>query len=167
MKKIIFLDIDGVLNSRRSMIAGTKKFTQLVEAGETDPGALVAATIDPVAIELINAILTRPATGFVLSSSHRVPFLGAPHPLSAATAYLEKLGVCCDRLIGLTDNGPGCRGDQVQRWIFENPDCVDSWVILDDHADIHEYQRSRFVQCSHDDGFSLSNYHAVISLLFK
>jgi hypothetical protein len=118
---IVFLDIDGVLNSHRWRAAK--------RPGEHPESKL----IDPASVAML-APLVDAGVEFVLSSTWRAWFDGP-----AATEMLARAGFR-GQVIGRTKrdpDGPGLivraetRGMQVFEWVVEHPDCG-PFVILDD-----------------------------------
>lgn len=142
--KILFLDIDGVLNNTASTLAKVGKYVR--SPGQQDMINLffdrirkdddvpygiqyTLDTIDPVAIGLLNRLLDKePELRIVLSSSHRgflcgdsihrnVQFGTAWH-LDMLNMYLGALGVFRhDRLIDVTPRLHVRRGIEVANWL--------------------------------------------------
>src|SRR5208283_4739445 len=108
--KILFLDIDGVLNSYN-----TRNF------GEE---------LSPTPCKNLNLLLEKePDLKIVISSSWRIWGID----------YMEKVfsknGIksAC-KIIDITGNENGIRGHQIQCWLDRNPG-VTNFVIIDDSAD--------------------------------
>lgn len=183
--KFIFLDIDGVLNSSRSVIAKigpTVHTSELVrelanldeqDHDMTDPEngldygvKFGLKTVDPVCVALVNKLIDDD-TGLVLSSSHRrflchskIPFGSAEH-LRRLRLYLTALGIKVPELFSVTGNAPTQRGKQIDDWLnlaWENGiyDDGDRYVILDDSADMLPGQPH--VRCDPDVGMSFADY---------
>jgi HAD domain in Swiss Army Knife RNA repair proteins len=176
---IIFLDIDGVLNSSRSVtvkMGPTLETSALVrELGELDASdgcgldyavSFGLRTADPVCVALLNKLLDDDI-GLVLSSSHRgllwhskVPF-GSTEHLRRLRLYLTAMGVEVPHFFSVTPMLHKRRGDEIAQWVEQAledgtmlPD--EPWVILDDSADMLDDQPLVLVSAEH--GFSHSNY---------
>ena len=144
--KVIFLDIDGVLNSIRSAVAlGGYPY-------HVTPDHL--PTFDWVAVGLMQRVCKETGAVCVLSSTWR-----------KSVDYLligEKLEL---PIIGVTPvNHDGHRGGEISLWIDENGE-PKRWAIVDDDSDMLEHQLPRFVHTDIENGFSLANYRQLIALL--
>lgn len=112
MSKILFLDIDGVVNSQ-----STTNFKDLYP-------------LDPYMAFLVGRIQLNTDCQVVLSSSWR------HHP--DGVAVVEKRIV---KLLDKTPHlgGEACRGDEVKAWLAEHPE-VTRYAILDDDSDFYPDQ---------------------------
>lgn len=123
--KVIFLDIDGVLNS----VSFLKSRRRPARAGRStrDP----RDDIDPSAVKvLIDHLLVKvPDARIVISSTWRHAF-----SFSHIASMLSKFGLDPALVIGATPTmGPPTRGMEIDSWLKANPS--DSFVIIDDIAD--------------------------------
>lgn len=108
--KVLFLDIDGVLNSRN-----TTNFDQLWP-------------LDPYMAFLVGKIQLDTDCQVVLSSSWR------HHP--EGVALVEKRVV---KLLDKTPDCATMRGDEIKKWLEDHPE-VTRYAILDDESDFHPDQ---------------------------
>jgi hypothetical protein len=166
--KIIFLDVDGVINSSRShnacKRAREKQFALFMPGDDDYLSALTKASIDPIAVELINFCAERADAKFVISSSHRL-FFQNEVSLDRIKKYFLDLGIDAERIIGITPylpNNP--RGDEIQQWLDAHPE-VTHYVIIDDSIDMLESQKKNFVLTTMENGFSYENFKKVVNLL--
>lgn len=106
--KVIFLDLDGVLN--------TDDF--LHQCIHTDDG------IDPKLITILNRIIKDTNTKIVISSDWR-----HGKTMAQLQAILDKFGFVGD-IVGMTDDNDKSRWSQIVDWM-DNIE-VDDFVILDD-----------------------------------
>lgn len=113
MNKVLFLDIDGVVNKRENFNPAN---------GRT------LYPIDRYCAFLVGKIQLEANCDVVLSSSWR------HHP--DGVAEVEKNVV---KLIGITPTMRGIRGDEVNAWLKLHPE-VERYAILDDDSDFYEYQ---------------------------
>ncbi|CAL9985839.1 hypothetical protein VPHD479_0280 [Vibrio phage D479] len=143
--KIIFLDIDGVLNSRVDMLNGVH--------------------LNNHKVLLLRSLLDMDKdVKIVISSAWRIL---NDHEQIAMQLYRCGLGVRHSRVIGSTDNGyveEGSvdnrhglnqqRGLQIDRWLKNHPE-VTEYVILDDSIDMTDYQLSnRFIRIDAETGLT-------------
>lgn len=119
--KILFLDFDGVLNSKRWMAT----------AGDVMPSSLLDHRnhVDMAAVARLERIVAATGAKVVISSTWRLI-----HPLSELKNILSKNGFTGD-VIGMTPNSKGQRGNQIADWLNTNGP-VESFVILDDSDDM-------------------------------
>ena len=133
---IVFLDLDGVLVTMKSMVEG---FEKGLGTGEPDPDA-VARLIRLCRDESVR---------IVLSSSWRV---GSSILDRLANWGIERSSFHDDwRTIDLGD--AGIRGDEIAEWLSRHPE-VEHFVILDDDDDFRADQLPHLVQSTFEEGFT-------------
>jgi hypothetical protein len=134
--KVLFLDIDGVLNSQRSCIA-FGGYPHEVHGKDRQQ-------FDEVALHLIRGIVKLADASVVLSSSWRI------------THGWDLIGRELDLpIMGATPTKwePNyVRGHEIKEWLDAHPE-VESYVIVDDNSDMLPEQMDRFVQTCGFDGF--------------
>lgn len=132
VKKIIFLDIDGVLvtESHLRNISGMLSST-LAKDGHT--------VFDPNAVSNLKKILTKTDAEIVISSTWRI---------GIGTEGMRKIWEGRNmpgNIIGCTQSLIGNnRGKEIQNWLDTNQ--CDSFVIIDDEDDMLISQLNNFVQ---------------------
>lgn len=137
--KILFLDIDGVLNSRRTASA-FDGYPHTFDGTDMD-------RFDHVAITLMRRLCKETDCAVVLSSDWR--YTCSVHE----TANALDLPV-----IGATPMmGNVSRGTEINAWLTEHAN-VEVYAIVDDIAQMLPSQQSRFVQTDELFGLSLTNY---------
>jgi hypothetical protein len=143
--KVLFLDIDGVLNSHRTAYA-TKGFPHGFDDAQKQK-------FDWIAVGLIRRLCEETNTSIVLSSSWRI---------------IHTVHECANGLdLPIFDATPrlcGIRGDEIQEWLNRHPE-VEQYAIVDDDSDMLESQKDHFVQTSHADGLSYAGYQALHRIL--
>lgn len=169
---LLFLDVDGVLNSHKiQILMGNLAFPD-PEATEKNFVHNPECT-DLMAAGLINALCKSTNTFIVLSSSWRIGM-----ELDMIPTTLSKIGINPDLVIGMTDTLNGPRGDQISRFLtnvrteqgrdylvkngllFSNvvwwETTIDSYAIVDDDTDeaIEKNHKDHFVQTSFMDGLT-------------
>jgi hypothetical protein len=140
--KIIFLDIDGVLNSEKS----ARQFGTRYRFGHANVAAL-------------NEILRQGDPRLVITSSWREGLM-----LSEIVGHLVRDGVLARSVAGKTQFLQKSRGLEIDAWLRSAPYAVFSFVILDDHADMEMYF-SRLVQIDPQVGLSLTQAQRAIEIL--
>lgn len=136
--KVIFLDVDGVLNSSQdgfTIKLGTNKH-----------------------LELLKQIVEKTDAKIVLSSSWRI----SNKTKSFIEAKLNEYGMS---IISATPDLGSSRGEEIKRWLRETNDFIESFVILDDDSDMDEYTRTKLVQTNRDIGLQETDVLKAIKIL--
>lgn len=143
--KVLFLDIDGVLNSHRSAYAfGGFPFDVDKHRNR----------FDEVAVALVRNVCKASGAQIVLSSSWRTDKdwqrigRGLDLPIVDRTPYLH----------------PGPRGAEIAAWLAAHPE-IEDYAILDDDGDMLDEQRPFFVQTTHEDGVTFALMQRLAALL--
>lgn len=143
--KIVFLDIDGVINSHRSCIAFGGYPHEVV--------GFHRAMFDEVALALIRGIVKKAEAAVVLSSSWRTT-----HGYQEIAAALEL------PIIDRTPSLLGERGKEIAAWLVAHPE-VECYAIIDDNSDMLPEQMPFFVHTSMYDGFAWKDAEKLAGLL--
>lgn len=142
--KVLFLDVDGVLNSTRTLVAFNGYPQGLYDAH--------LAMFDQVALGLVRGLCRQADVKVVISSAWRKDFTW------------QQIG---ERLelptIGQTPMLLGCRGLEINAWLAKN-EGVERYAILDDHADMLAEQMPYFVQTSGEEGLSWRDFSKLCTL---
>ena len=130
MKRVVFLDIDGVLNSN---------FWNTTHSKEISDGTLV----DDEKIKLLAQIITSTSAQMILHSGWRFWFHDEMKPLTHEASNLTEIlaahGLRIDGKtpdlttpeIRITKKFSRVKADEILLWLEENPD-TEGWVVLDD-----------------------------------
>jgi hypothetical protein len=141
--RVLFLDIDGVLNSTRTCVAFGGYPMELEHLG----------AFDHVAIRLLQRMCDSAGVQIVLSSAWR---LFHDHKEVASALGLP--------IIDRTPSMPGPRGGEIADWLSRHPE-VEEYAIVDDDPDMLPEQLPRFVKTSGEEGLSFGDYRKLCSLL--
>ena len=136
LSKILFLDIDGVVNKQENF--------------DRSKG-LGPYPIDSYCAFLVGRIQIHTNCSVVLSSSWR-------HHPDGVKAVKEKIV----DIIDITPYLPGKRGDEIRAWLAEHPE-VKKYAILDDDSDF--YQDQPLFKTSFTSGLTDSIAENVIEYL--
>ena len=134
--KILFLDIDGVLNSVRSAIAF---------AGYPMPKR-DGDKFDEVAVGLIRAVCVKTNCVICLSSTWRIGIDPTKLGQQLNLPIMDKTPV----------TSAGIRGKEIDMYLKNAQ--VDKYAIVDDDSDMLPEQLPYFVKTSHINGLSYENY---------
>lgn len=134
--RILFLDVDGVLNHRDVFRAGNP------------------APLCPAALEQLFRVIETTGCRVVLSSTWRkIPGLVDKLPERLTREHFHGDWRTIE-LLGKHQGGliiPDKRGDEVAEWLARHPE-VERYAIVDDDSDFLEDQQSHFVQTRFDAG---------------
>ena len=144
--KVIFLDCDGVINSRRTVLA----------LGDCRPHV---KDVDPIAIKLIGWIVNETGAKIVISSTWRMFY-----PLGWFTAMFKEFGQHHVEVIDKTPRDGTIRGNEIADWLSAHPEVL-NYVIIDDDADMLEEQFPNFVRTSGRDGLLVDHAHRAVEIL--
>ena len=146
--KIIFLDIDGVLNN--SLEVDEHKQVYL---GEDYQGLY-----SPRCVERLNKLIEATSAKIVLSSTWRIGL-----NLEQVQEIMDIMGISCE-VIGITDylvERYNFRGNEIYKWIKDNSKVYSidefdyrSFVILDDDTDMLMWQKDNYVNCDPEIGMT-------------
>ncbi len=158
--KIVFLDIDGVLNS-------WKLWKKLGHAQQDLVVVDMDNYLDPEAIDLLNKLTDATGASIVVSSSWRRAYLGEPQGLTRLADMLKGHGIKAP-IIGMTpakDNAVrNIRGKEIQAWLDCTPLKVDAFVILDDDSDMGRLS-NKLVKTTMVDGLRIDHVEEAIKVL--
>ena len=164
--KVIFLDIDGVLNSYDFYLS------------DRCPGNLNGqeGDIDPMCVERVLRICNETNAQIVISSDWRIAWEGT-------RMRLEKMGLSRDIVVDKTpeliwqrlgkhnymvenddESYEYSRGREIDLWLEAHPECT-NYVIIDDRMDFTEEQQPHFVHVNSKCGLTDDNTDIAIMTL--
>lgn len=136
--KVLFLDVDGVLNSR-----------EFFENRESK-----SICLDESRFPLLQEIINKTGAKIVLSSTWRYNF--DFHSYQQLPQMLAKYKMEIMDFTGRNDAG---RGAEISDWLAKHPE-VDIFCIIDDDSfDMGEYIQNRLVQTSFTAGRGIERKH--------
>lgn len=167
--KVVFLDVDGVLNAGRRVTKGTQGFN-------------LPDWVLPHAVHHINAIARITGAKFVISSTWRIG-----HTIPELRQMFAEAGIMGD-IIGKTEQGPcnwhhdagfpECyqdhRGSEIKDWLrnhalvyADQPEQqVTAYAVLDDDGDMASV-RDHYVKTAYDRGLTRKERDKVVEILGK
>lgn len=160
--KIIFLDIDGVLNSKN---LAEQLYNKGIKCHGDD--GIYNFIDENIVDKLVNLCKTYDIK-IVISSSWRHFYYEATIKEFKSSTY-KKIHPLISYIIGQTpriyipnENGyheQVCRGKEIEEWISRNCESFKSikYVILDDDSDMLDYQFKYFIHV--DNKYGLTNYN--------
>lgn len=156
--KVIFLDIDGVLNHEQFYI----KRTESPKTGTDEFQSYPLSEFDPESVANLNYITEQTGAKLIISSSWRFD----PDILN----ILKAVGITGE-VIGCTPdlssvyNTTLCRGKEIDIVLNKRPE-ITRYVILDDDSDIEPHQMPYFIKTdAYYDGLNRELADKAISIL--
>ncbi|QCD61113.1 HAD domain-containing protein [Tenacibaculum maritimum] len=154
---ILFLDIDGVLNSRQWHSSESCKVL----------GTSVKRFFDPVCVEYLNRIVNETETKVVISSSWRIlRSLQNLQDLFKSIGFTGKIFGKTEDLSIFEPDTPNLRGVEIKNWTKDNQKHFKTpikYIILDDEDDFLKEQKTFFFQTNSDIGLDTSTTEKIIS----
>ena len=155
--KVIFLDIDGVLNSDAFRVAANQ---HAQEIGNLDP----ITHIDTTRVLLVNDLLATSQAVICLSTSWCGVF-----GFEKTVEMLTRSALRTEAIVGQTpklygprfSSPPPPRGDEINAWLKDNP--TRSYVILDDNRPAGKGHPKRFVHVP--DGLTKKHVSRAVQIL--
>lgn len=158
--KVIFLDIDGVLNSEE-FACWCHEFPDFVREGGSN-------WVDPNAVKMITSLCEEHDIKLVISSSWRL--FDTTSTIEHFKNYRD-LTPLCKYIVGVTPRNMDdriweSRGEEIQQYLNEHPE-IENYVIVDDDNDMLESQKDHFVRCSYVFGLIPSRVEKIKEILNK
>ncbi len=150
--KVLFLDIDGVLNSRQWYLRNRDEIA-------LQSGLMYRhqEELDPAACRLVNELCTEFSLAIVVSSTWR-----RLHKLGEIQVMFANRGLHAPVISATPQLRSGFRGQEVDEWLYDNPG-VTKYVILDDDGDFKPEQP--LIQTNWDYGVCPADIDAARRLL--
>lgn len=145
---VLFLDVDGTLNSARFL--------------RENPGAFDSAddaeAMDPVAVARLEQVLLRTGAVIVVSSAWRLF-----HTVEEIQDFLHRRGAPSARVIGVTPSLTGYRGGEIRAYLKEHPE-ITRFAIVDDDSDMEPYYH-KLVKTNKDEGMLDGDVELLVTML--
>ena len=180
--KVIFLDIDGVINAAHTYTKNWKSQKDWLEfskkhQAEAEKLGIRMAFHMPIqySIGWLNQLIEETGAKVVISSTWRghgaeymqkvLDFEGVKCEVIGETIYNHKQ-IYEDRipLYSWHYDRDVMRGEQIKLWLEQHPE-VEKYVILDDDADMLLEQEFNFIHVDNEYGFTRKDYLMALAIL--
>lgn len=153
--KIIFLDIDGVLNN-------TKYVLDLIENKKITQGNCnIFHIFDPICVDNLANVVKKTGAQIVLSSTWRGSYKKGDMDKVTIDYWLNTFRIPLP--IDITPYLGSKRGYEIQSWLDNHPD-VENFVILDDDTDM-VHLMNKLAHCKNEEGLTKAVANEAISIL--
>lgn len=156
--KIIFLDVDGVLNSIDDFLIRKEK------------GDITNVAVEDRPLKLLKEIVDETNAKIVVSSSWRIGCKrSGKESIFGGNLYTKLVNRLKDYNMEVYDitpclNGDVCRGDEIREWLTNNQ--VDNFIILDDDTDLCEFLHTKhFIKTTYQHGLTEETKNLAIKAL--
>ncbi|WP_275372587.1 HAD domain-containing protein [Clostridium tertium] len=153
--KLIFLDIDGVLN--------TERFCKIQVKQKLADFYTARFNFDPICMKNLKKLVDITNAYIIISSSWRINEDSEDYMHLIANMKLYKI---YDRVISSTPiiNG-GTRADEILSWL-QGTEGISSYVIIDDEASaVNDSNSGRLALCSEYNGFTSDIMEKAVNIL--
>jgi HAD domain in Swiss Army Knife RNA repair proteins len=171
--KVIFLDIDGVLNVEKFICA----FVEFCKGSEISYQEMYRDRFGhkfcPVTVRFLERIIEQTGAKIVISSTWRMNGLdkiqemwkerGLPGEVIDRTGFLHRMPIHA-KIKHLPWNEQFERGREIHAWLEEHPDVTD-YVIIDDDNDMLKTQQAHFVKTDPQTGLDRTLAEKAIRIL--
>ncbi len=161
--KILFLDIDGVLNCVATFVRRAKKpITKHKSAFNIDE--LKLEQLDETLVARLNDIVEQTKCNIVLSSAWRLGY-----PLNTVAGWLEKKGFKYPEVF--YDTTPNLilennvRGWEIKTWLSQHPKIEQYAIVDDDIEDIIALHPTKTVRTTMKEGLTAKKVKDIIMIL--
>lgn len=160
MEKYLFLDIDGVLNSERSVAA----YGKLTHANRVKHDMVAGKPLEPMWDDLSVKLLrvAQEAIGFkiIMSSTWRLSFAIQDFHTIFDVYGWDTRGI----IIGKTGAERAIRGQQIKNWLQVHGKFPYTYCIIDDDSDMLPQQESFFVKTNFLNGLSYDKFLCIFDV---
>jgi histidinol phosphatase-like enzyme len=163
---LIFLDVDGVLNTNTYVQSVFERFSESKKESAFDLFEFMKLQIDPDLVKRFKILVDTSGAKIVVSSSWR-----HGHMDVLWTVLLEH-GISDESIIGqIGSECPSCvRGNMIRKWINDN--VIDyhkftRYVIFDDDSDMLLWQKFNFIQTDPEIGITVQQVQKAQDILRK
>lgn len=162
--KIIFLDVDGVLNSEDDLMIYREK--------NNINHCILYEEVEDRPLKLLKEIVDKTSAKIVVSSSWRIGCIRSGRESVFGSGLYTKLeSRLKDWGMSIYDITPSLssgtkRGDEIREWLSKNP--TDNFIILDDDSDMCEFLNTEhFIKTTYKHGLTEGLKDRAIEVLSR
>lgn len=152
--KIIFLDVDGVINPHKNIIKS------YFEGKSTSSDGII---FDKDCLTNLKEIVDNTNAEIVLSSSWRKSGVRSP-TINNLLKQLSEIGLYIIDFTPIINDSNTIRGDEIDKYLKDKNYKIDSYIIIDDCNNMGKYN-NRLVHTNGEEGLTKIDVDFAISLL--
>ena len=165
--KVLFLDVDGVLNCTYTFQRTYERWKETGAATKGPEFAWPMGHLDDALVPNLNPIVEQTGCKIVLSSSWRVIAKIPDFRNWVSQKGFKYPEAIIDRTRSSVGDDPDGRGNEIKDWLTAHPE-VTAYVILDDDSqDIVRVHPNNFVNTNGNEGLTDEKVQAAIAVLKK
>ena len=159
--KVIFLDVDGVLNSQDDLMIYREK--------NGISGCILYDVVEDRPLKLLKEIVEKTSAKIVVSSSWKIDCIRRDESIFGGDLFKKLKQRLKDYDMEIYDVTPSLnsccqRGDEIREWLSKNQ--VDNFIILDDDTDMCEYKNTKnFIKTTYKHGLTEDLMNKAIEIL--
>lgn len=160
--KIIFLDVDGVLNSEDDLEVYRKQ--------NNITGCILYDNIEDRPLNLLQEIVDATGAKIVVSSSWRLGYLRRSKHGKIDTLFNKLRSALESKHLSIYDVTPYLpgqeRGAEIQEWMYQCKENIENFIILDDDSDMGPFKESQeFIHTTYKHGLTEELKDLAIEIL--
>lgn len=160
--KVIFLDVDGVLNSEDDLMIYREK------NGIT--GCILYDEVEDRPLKLLKELVDKSGAKIVLSSTWRYGHARMKDKdIFGGTLYKKIVDRLKEYDMEIYDVTPRLfgkkRGDEIRDWLQHSTEKIERFVILDDDADMCEFVETNLVKTTYKTGLTQEHVDKALEIL--
>lgn len=146
--KIVFLDMDGVLNTYATFESPT-----------------TIGMVNPALAVRLNKLLMFTNARLVISSTWRNVIHNGHYSLYGFAHMLQTHGILSANVIGATGEHMDARGDEIREWLRQQSPRPTNYVILDDDSSGMDFFEDKFIKIDSRQGLQDEHVDRAIAML--
>lgn len=160
--KVIFLDVDGVLNSEDDLMVYREKNGII--------GCILYDAVEDRPLKLLKELVDKSGAKIVLSSTWRYGHARMKDKdIFGGRLYKKIVDRLKDYDMEIYDVTPILsgkkRGDEIRDWLQNSKDEIEYFVILDDDVDMCEFAETNLVQTTYKTGLTQEHVDKALEIL--
>lgn len=163
--KILFLDVDGVLNNRLTYARIHRAWKESGNATKGGEFGWPMGHLDATLVPNLNPIVEQTGCQIVLSSSWRIIAKIPDFRQWVALKGFKYPDSIIDRTRSSVGDDPDGRGNEIKDWLKGHPEVTAYAILDDDSQDIIRVHPNNFVHTSLNEGLTEEKVQAAIAIL--
>ncbi|MCM1219681.1 MAG: HAD domain-containing protein [Lachnospiraceae bacterium] len=162
--KVIFLDVDGVLNSEDDLMVYREK--------NNITGCILYDAVEDRPLKLLKQLVDKSGAKIVLSSSWRYGHaklidkdIFGGRLYQKITERLKNYEMEIYDVTPRLHESDKHRGDEIRDWMKNSKETIESFVILDDDSDMCEFTETNLIKTTYKSGLTQEHVDKALEIL--